>query len=246
MATNKVYSGRKSAVMVRCDVEAKVLTGSNTWPTSFSKYTVVLNNESTAVNLPTGGYLDGNSTTPKLPVGSACICIDPTSGASKWLTIESGFGAITEVSSGKYAFDFIIPSTNKFDMKNSSEVADWISFGSVYKNKMPTIIDWSADSNAKVDFGDSQAQLYLYKTMLNQKRVEVFFYLGVKMEADSKFIVDTDNVTVFFGDAYVTDFSIDAAPDDVANLTLSFAGDGELKSIINGELIDTDWATLLG
>lgn len=239
MATSRVYSGRKSAVMVRANIPVKAVESSIDLTDFQPRLYEAVFNIGTASIVGTGS-LAGVT----IPVGGAYIL---TNVARKtWVAVDSRVGGITEVN-GTYYFDFIVPSANNFNLTNTAEVADWISFGSVYRNKMPTIMDWSATSSAKVDFGDSGAQLFMYRSLLVQRRVQAFFFLGIRYEeGEGNIVIAQDSSTYFYGDCYITDFSIDQSPDNVADLSLNFAGDGELKSVINGEVIETDWRELLG
>jgi hypothetical protein len=241
MATSKVYSGRKSAVLIKSNIEVfPIETATDLVGFEPRLYQVVFNTGDADITGATGTTLAGKT----IKSGEALLCTSVEKNT--WILVTGKNGGISE-RDGVYSFYFIVPSANNFNLTNTAEVAEWVSFGSVYRNKMPTIMDWSATSAAKVDFGDSGAQLFIYRSLLVQRRVEAFFFLGIRFEeGEDNIVLDETKSTYFHGDCYLTDFSIDAAPDNVADLSLNFAGDGELKAVINGEIIVTDWNELLG
>ena len=226
MATSKTFSGRKSAVMIRAYKNVQEVSALPESPTVDTA--IIANAEITGnITLQSGEYASYN--------GTDWVKLDKTI-FRKSEYLEDG--------ETKIALDLIIPSCNKFSLSNGTEVISWSSFGSVYKDKMPTILDWSGSFGAKVDFGDNDAQIRLYESLLYQRLVDVYFYLQIAINNENE--IDETRSTVQYGQAYIKSFNIDADPENVADLSMDFEGSGSLSMITNGKKIETDFGRLLG
>ena len=161
-------------------------------------------------------------------------------GTSVFLTVPAGAIAGSDgYKIGEIAF--LVPSANSIDLTNGTEIESWESFGTIYRDKMPTIMDWNGSIAAKVDFGDNPAQIYIYKSLLQQQEVTLYSYLYF---VSSSGAIDTTKAVRQYGKAYLTSFNISASPTTVADVTIDYEGDGELKMEIGSEVIETNWSAL--
>lgn len=235
MATKQNYSGRKSAVVVELD--AKISTGASYPSDSVTEET------GKVTVFTASSEISASSGKPALASGESAFYrngswfkIEPATGEDQFAFLIADSGATT----GKIAF--IIPSANSIDLSNGTEIESWESFGTIYRDKMPTIMDWNGSIKAKVDFGDNPAQILLYKSLLQQQKVVLYSYLY--FATNSSHAIDTTKAVRQYGDAYIKSFNITASPTTVADLTLDYEGDGELKMDIGSEKIVTNWSDL--
>lgn len=94
----------------------------------------------------------------------------------------------------------------------SKEMIEVVSFGDDYKEKIPSIKDWSASADGAVDFAANSGQKDLMDAYEDGTKVEASFYL--------------DTGTFFKGDAYVESLSFSHAADGSAEISISLAGSG--------------------
>ena len=224
------YSGRKSAVVI--GLPAEVTTGS---------YPEEVVEVAGKVNVVAGPVADPEDN-PELAVGEYAFYRNGT-----WIKVNKDAGNIfvgkqTDADGNEYdEISFLVPSANSIDLTNGTEIESWESFGTIYRDKMPTIMDWNGSIAAKVDFGDNPAQVYIYKSLLQQKEVTLYSYLYF---VSSNGAIDTSRAVRQYGQAYITSFNISASPTTVADVTIDYEGNGELKMQIGSEVIKTDWAAL--
>lgn len=99
---------------------------------------------------------------------------------------------------------------NSFDVSVSTDIAEAISFGNEWKEKIPTIKDWSATADGSVDFSTDSSQEELLKAFL--EGTEITLHIGL-------------TETVFFeGKAFVESLDFSMSADGLAELSASFAG----------------------
>ena len=230
---SKVFSGRKSSVMIRLPKPIETISEVPVTPVFGVAYK---NGSSSSLKL-------GDVTLEQNDIAIYTNqYVKAYDSATKTSTINAypskKTGGVGEVLN----IDLIIPSCNKFSLSNGGDVVSWSSFGSVYKDKLPTIMDWSGSIGAKVDFGDNPAQIIMYNLMLHQTKAELYFYLRTVIKDGE---VDTEKVIVQRGNAYIKTFNIDTDPENVADLTMDFEGDGELTLVIYGDELSADWSTVL-
>lgn len=234
------FSGRKSAVVI--GLPCKNITD--------SAYPTLTNTQKKDANfvysLTANAAIDADPSEnqPALRSGESAFF---RNGA--WYIVDNTVIFIT-IPSGAVAGDdgfkvgeiaFLVPSANSIDLTNGTEIESWESFGTIYRDKMPTIMDWNGSIAAKVDFGDNPAQIYIYKSLLQQQRVTLYSYLYFVASNGS---IDTTKAVRQYGQAYLTSFNISASPTTVADVTIDYEGDGELKMEIGSEVIETDWSAL--
>lgn len=218
------YSGRKSAVVI--GLPANITSG--------TEYPEVTSESKIPVLIATGA-VTATDIGPALVTGDKAFYRN-----GKWNKIDATAGNIF-VDSEKTEIAFLVPSANSIDLTNGTEIESWESFGTIYRDKMPTIMDWNGSIAAKVDFGDNPAQIYIYKSLLQQQEVTLYSYLYFVSSEGS---IDTSRAVRQYGQAYITSFNISASPTTVADVTIDYEGNGELKMEIGSEVIQTNWADL--
>lgn len=97
-----------------------------------------------------------------------------------------------------------------WDVSLSKEILEVLSFGDEYKEKVPSVKDWSASADGTADF-DSDS---------GQKALVDAFEAGTKLTA--AFYLDED--TFLRGDCYVESLDISHAADGKADISISLAG----------------------
>lgn len=92
------------------------------------------------------------------------------------------------------------------------EVIEIIQFGATFKEKVPAIKDWSLSMDGTVALAKDSSQKELYDAFESGNAITVSLFL--------------DDNTYFEGTGYVTNFNIDASPDDKISLSSEIAGSG--------------------
>lgn len=110
-------------------------------------------------------------------------------------------GAATEVD--------IVHMAN-FSVSLSKEILEVISFGNDYKEKVPSIKDWSASADGTADFAADGGQKMLLDAFEDGAKLQGSFYL--------------DDTTFLQGDCYVESLEISHAADGKADVSISLAG----------------------
>lgn len=104
----------------------------------------------------------------------------------------------------------LIAHLGSFSLSTSTDIAEIISFGNEWKEKLPTIKDWSGTADGTVDFEKDSGQKDLWDALMDGTEVELQFEL---------------NATTFFaGTAFIESLEIDTSADGVAEISASFAG----------------------
>lgn len=92
----------------------------------------------------------------------------------------------------------------------SREMIEVVSFGSTYKEKIPSIKDWSASSDGKADFDNENGQTMLVEAFENGTKLKASFYL--------------DENTFLEGDCYIGSLGVEHAADGAGDISISLAG----------------------
>ena len=92
----------------------------------------------------------------------------------------------------------------------SREMIEVVSFGSTYKEKIPSIKDWSASSDGKADFDNKNGQAMLVKAFENGTKLKASFYL--------------DENTFLEGDCYIESLDVEHAADGAGDISISLSG----------------------
>lgn len=94
----------------------------------------------------------------------------------------------------------------------SKELLEVVSFGSTYKEKVPSIKDWTASAEGSADFTPEGGQKMLLDAFESGEILEASFYL--------------DATTFLVGDCYVESLSVEHAADGKADISISLSGSG--------------------
>jgi predicted secreted protein len=100
----------------------------------------------------------------------------------------------------------------------SKEILEVISFGNDYKEKVPSIKDWSASTDGTADFAADSGQAMLLKAFDDGELLTGSFYL--------------DDNTFLVGSCYIESLSIEHAADGKADISISLSGSGGV--LLNG------------
>ena len=92
----------------------------------------------------------------------------------------------------------------------SKEILEVLSFGDEYKEKVPSIKDWSASADGTADFAKNGGQKALVDAFESGAKLTGSFYL--------------DATTFLQGDCFVESLTIDHAADGKADISISLAG----------------------
>ena len=117
--------------------------------------------------------------------------------------------------------DNIIAHIANFSLETTSEIQEVISFGNKFKEKVPSILDWTADVDGAADFASDSGQKDLWDAMNNQTLLTFGFYLN--------------DTTYMEGSGYIESLSIDNAADGNAEISASISGSGALELTVPTE-----------
>ena len=105
-----------------------------------------------------------------------------------------------------------------FNLSLSKDIIEILAFGHEYKEKVPSIKDWSATIDGTVALAANGSQKQLFDAFESGDPITVGCYLS--------------DAVYFEGSALVSSFEIDAAPDDAITLSSELAGTGAVT--LNG------------
>ena len=100
------------------------------------------------------------------------------------------------------------------------EMIEVVSFGSSYKEKIPSIKDWSASSDGKADFDSANGQAKLVEAFENGTKLRASFYL--------------DENTFLEGDCYIESLDVEHAADGAGDISISLAGSNAVELNLPG------------
>lgn len=94
----------------------------------------------------------------------------------------------------------------------SKDIIEILAFGMEYKEKVPSIKDWSLSIDGTVALAAGGTQKELYDAFESGDALKLSIYLN--------------EGTYFSGEGYVSSFEMEAAPDDKINLSSEISGNG--------------------
>lgn len=123
--------------------------------------------------------------------------------------MEKPFTGLTaKVTLGEETLAYISGCT----LSLSKDIIEILSFGMTYKEKVPSIKDWSLSTDGTVALAKGGTQEKLYNAFESGDPLEISIYLN--------------ETTYFSGTGYVSSFEIEAAPDDKISLSSEISGSG--------------------
>lgn len=99
---------------------------------------------------------------------------------------------------------------SSFTLSLSQDIDEIVSFGDRYKEKIPTILDWSVSADGAVDFAVAGGQAELYTAWEAGTELEIKLAL--------------DLTTYWVGKAFIESLDFTTAADGHAELSISLAG----------------------
>lgn len=103
---------------------------------------------------------------------------------------------------------------NSLELNLEKDIAEVLQFGAQYKEKLPTIKNWTASSEGTVAFASGESQHKLYQAYESGE----FITLTIKL----------DEGVYFEGQALISSLSISGSPDDALSISVEFEGSGAI------------------
>ena len=103
---------------------------------------------------------------------------------------------------------------NSLELNLENDIAEVLQFGAQYKEKLPTIKNWTASSEGTVAFAAGESQHKLYQAFESGE----FVTLTIKL----------DEGVYFEGSALISTLSISGSPDDALSISVEFEGSGAI------------------
>lgn len=124
-------------------------------------------------------------------------------------TVEKPYTGLTaQVKIG----DKILAYISGCSLSLSKDIIEILAFGMQYKEKVPSIKDWSLSCDGTVALTADGTQKELYDAFESGDEIELSLYL--------------DDHTYFLGRGYVQSFDMEMAPDDKISLSSEISGNG--------------------
>lgn len=109
----------------------------------------------------------------------------------------------------------VIGYLNSVELNLEKDIAEVLQFGAEYREKLPTIKNWTASSEGTAAFVNNSAQHKLYKAYESGDEVT----LTIKL----------NDTTFFEGKALVSSLSISGSPDAAMSISVEFEGSGAIE-----------------
>lgn len=124
-------------------------------------------------------------------------------------------GLTASVKMGGNASAEIIGYISGVSLELSKDIIEILQFGAQYKEKVPSIKDWTASVEGTAAFTSDGSQKKLLDAFENGKAITIGIYL--------------DENNYFEGSALMQSLSLDAAPDDKINISAEMSGTGAVN-----------------
>lgn len=121
-------------------------------------------------------------------------------------------GLTAQVKIGKNASAKTLAYISGCTLSLSKDIIEILAFGMQYKEKVPSIKDWTLSVDGTVALATGGTQKDLYDAFESGDPLTLSIYL--------------DDNTYFTGEGYVSSFEIEAAPDDKISLSSEISGNG--------------------
>ena len=130
--------------------------------------------------------------------------------------MEKPFTGLTAaVYLGRGASKVRIGYINNVELNLEKDIAEILQFGAQYREKVPTIKNWTASSEGTVAFEAGGSQQKLYQAYESGELVTL--------------TVQLDESVYFEGQALIASLSISGAPDQAMSISVSFEGSGGVE-----------------
>ena len=120
----------------------------------------------------------------------------------------SGLTALIKINGVKVAY------LNNLELNLEKDIAEILQFGAQYREKLPTIKNWTASNDGTVAFAAGESQHKLYQAFESGELVTLTIQL--------------DQGVYFEGNALISSLSISGAPDDALSISVEFEGSGAI------------------
>lgn len=104
----------------------------------------------------------------------------------------------------------VVAHMNSFSLEMTTDIIEVVSYGETYKEKIPSVMDWSASADGHCDFDSDSGQ----KDLITAHQAGNLVTLGLGI---------TDGI-YFEGTAYIESLDIDSDTEDSPTISISFAG----------------------
>ena len=125
-------------------------------------------------------------------------------GVTGKLSVKQGAGTKIDVA-----------HINNWSVELKKEMIEDLSFGSDYKERIPSTKDWTASSEGKVDFDAASGQKLLWDAYNDGTPITATFSLSA--------------TTFFEGDAFVESLTFKDAADGAGEISISLVGNGGIE-----------------
>nr|DAF76496.1 MAG TPA: major tail protein [Caudoviricetes sp.] len=121
-------------------------------------------------------------------------------------------GLTAQVKIGESASAKTLAYISGCTLSLSKDIIEILAFGMEYKEKVPSIKDWTLSIDGTVALAEGGTQKELYDAFESGDMITLGIYL--------------DDNTYFDGKGYVSSFEMEAAPDDKISLSSEISGNG--------------------
>lgn len=109
----------------------------------------------------------------------------------------------------------VIGYLNSVELNLEKDIAEVLQFGAEYREKLPTIKNWTASSEGTAAFVNGSSQHKLYKAYESGEEIT----LTIKLNEG----------TYFEGKALVSSLSVSGSPDAAMSISVEFEGSGAIE-----------------
>lgn len=109
----------------------------------------------------------------------------------------------------------VIGYLNSVELNLEKDIAEVLQFGAEYREKLPTIKNWTASSEGTAAFVNGSSQHKLYQAYESGEEVT----LTIKLNEG----------TYFEGKALVSSLSVSGSPDAAMSISVEFEGSGAIE-----------------
>lgn len=112
----------------------------------------------------------------------------------------------------------VVAYLNNLELNLEKDIAEILQFGAQYREKLPTIKNWTASNDGTVAFAAGESQHKLYQAFESGELVTLTIQL--------------DEGVYFEGDALVSTLKISGSPDSALTINVEFSGSGGISFVL--------------